>query len=269
MSALSWKRRLGLLTRILPVTTPRKLILLYHTLGQRAPAISVARFREQLDWLAANARLTTLDRLLSAGTALPGSRLAGAQLEVAITFDDGYASVHDEVAPLLQQLGASATVYINTGRMGESTRLASNAAQGHYPHEQFLTWAEVQSLAAAGWCIGSHGVEHLDLCAVSAELAMQQLVASRSEIMKRVGQSCEHFAYTWGRFTPALQAQVKAAGYRSAASGLHGPVCENSDRFALPRIDIRADYELQDFVAAVNGQWDYLGYKQRLWRALI
>jgi len=259
MSTLSWKRRIGLLSGLLPAAKPRKVILLYHTLGDRAPAVSVNRFREQLAWLAANAQLVSLDRILTARS--------DAALEVAFTFDDGYASLHDEVAPLLQTLGASATVYVNSARIGENLRNSSDPAQGHYPNEHFLTWPEVQALAAAGWCIGSHGVEHLDLTAVPAAMAAQQLAASKQEIAARTGCDCQHFAYTWGRFTPNLQQQVKAAGYASAASGLHGPLHADSDRYALPRIDIRADYELRDFIAAVSGQWDYLGYKQRLWRA--
>ncbi len=244
---------------MLPVAKPRKVILLYHTLGPAAPAVSVARFREQLEWLSANANLVTLDTLLTT--------TAGAALEVAFSFDDGYASLHDEVAPLLQQFGAIATVYLNSACIGESARQASDPGLGHYPDEQFLIWPEVQALAAAGWCIGSHGVEHLDLTAVTATVAAQQLAASKQEIAGRVGRDCRHFAYSWGRFSPQLQQQVKAAGYGSAASGLHGALRTDSDRYALPRIDIRADYELRDFISAVSGQWDYLGYKQRLWRA--
>ena len=258
MTALGWKRRIGSLAGMLPVARPRKVILLYHSLGPRAPAVTAARFREQLLWLSANARLTTLEKLLTA--------TSDAALEVAITFDDGYASLHDEVAPLLQNLGASATVYLNSGRIAERTRNKSDPALGHYPHEQFLIWPEVQALSAAGWNIGSHGVEHLDLTAAASVLAAQQLAASKLEIANRVGRPCQDFAYTWGRFTPALQKLVKAAGYRSAASGLHGPLRADSDLLALPRIDIRADYELADFIAAVSGQWDFLGYKQRLWR---
>jgi len=54
----------------------------------------------------------------------------------------------------------------------------------------------------------------------------------------------------------------------SAVSGLHGPVLPASDRYALPRIDIRAEYELRDFADVVSGRWDYLGLKQRLARRL-
>jgi hypothetical protein len=41
-------------------------------------------------------------------------------------------------------------------------------------------------------------------------------------------------------------------------------VSQRSDRFALPRIDIRTEYALSDFVDAVGGRWDFLNLKQRL-----
>lgn len=260
MSALNWKRKIGALAGVMPVASPRKVILLYHSLGPNPPAVTIARFREQLSWLAANARLLSLDALLASA--------GNDALQVAFTFDDGYMSLHDKVAPLLQQYAASATVYLNTGQIDENTRRSSDTALGHYPNEQFLTWPEVQALATAGWCIGSHGVEHLDLTAATTVVATAQLAQSKQEIAARTGRACQHFAYTWGRYNPALQQHVRAAGYLSAASGLHGPLKVDADLYALPRIDVRAEYELRDFVAAVSGQWDYLGYKQRLWRAL-
>lgn len=189
-------------------------------------------------------------------------------LQVTITFDDGYASLHDQVAPILAEYGATAMVYLNTGWIGDTTRKASDAALGHYPNEHFLTWREVEALAKAGWTFGSHGVEHLDLTRQDAAVVAQQLCDSKREIESRLGQPCQHFAYTWGRFTPSLQHAVKDAGYMSAVSGLHGPVLTASDQYALPRIDVRAEYELRDFVDVVTGHWDYLGLKQRLARRL-
>lgn len=239
---------------------PRSVILLYHALGVNPPAVAEENFRRQIAWLSENATLLSLEELL----AEPG---AGG-LRVAITFDDGYASLHDSVAPILAEYGATATVFLNTGWIGEAVRRASDAAQGHYPREHFLTWREVEALARAGWTIGSHGVEHLDLTQQVPLVVVRELADSKCQIESRLGLPCQHFAYTWGRFTPLLQRAVKDAGYASAVSGLHGSVSPAADRFALPRIDVRAEYELRDFVDVVSGDWDYLGFKQRLARRL-
>jgi peptidoglycan/xylan/chitin deacetylase (PgdA/CDA1 family) len=239
---------------------PRNVILLYHSLGGNLPAVAEANFHLQLAWLAENAAISSLDAVMRNAEQAP--------LQVAITFDDGYASLHDRVAALLAEYGATATVFLNTGRIGEAARKASDAAQGHYPHEHFLTWREVETLARAGWTVGSHGVEHLDLTRQDAAVVAHELGDSKREIESRLGQPCRHFAYTWGHHTPALQRAVQRAGYDSAASGLHGPVTPASDRYALPRIDVRAEYVLRDFADVVTGRWDYLGLKQRLARRL-
>lgn len=260
MSSLAWKRRLGRLLGHLAPTGPRRVILLYHALGPLAPAVTPANFREQLGWLADHAELVSLPELLR--DAAPPA------LRVALSFDDGYASLHDEVAPVLQQHGTSATVYLNTAHIGEQQRQGSDPAQGHYPGQQFLLWSEVQALRAAGWCIGSHGVAHLDLSRADPALAGRELHDSKSAIEARLQAPCEHFAYTWGRYTAQLQQQVREAGYRSAAAAIHGPLRAGSNPFALPRIDIRSEYALPDFIAAVTGRWDWLGCKQRLARRL-
>lgn len=218
------------------------------------------KFRRQIAWLSENATLLPLEGLLK--------KSGDDGLRVAITFDDGYATLYDHVAPILAEHGTAATVFINTGRIGEAARKPSVAAQGHYPNEQFLTWREVEALVRARWTIGSHGVEHLDLTRQDATNVARELADSKREIESRLGRPCRHFAYTWGRFTSSLQDAVEVAGYACGVSGLHGAVSPASDVYALPRIDIRAEYELSDFVDVVMGRWDYLGIKQRLARRL-
>ena len=259
-SKLNLKRALGKVWGLAGEPSDRSVILLYHSLGTNPPAVAENSFRRQIAWLVENASVLPLEDLL-AGPDANG-------LRVAITFDDGYATLHDAVAPILAECGATATVYLNTGRIGETARKPSDAGQGHYPHEHFLTWLEVEALAKAGWTIGSHGVEHLDLTQQDAATVMHELGDSKREIESRLGRPCRHFAYTWGRFTPALQRAVRQAGYASAVSGLHGSMSSASEVYALPRIDIRTEYELGDFKDLVTGRWDYLGLKQRLARRL-
>ena len=258
MTGLAWKRRLGRWFGPLTERANRRVILLYHAIDKGAPAVTVTAFREQLDWLFANATIAPLDDLL-----LPGA-IKG--LEVALSFDDGYSSLHDIAMPLLAERGACATVYLTTGEIGERHRRPSDPKAGHYPGQQFLTWRDVKALARAGWTIGSHGVKHLDLTGVSSAAAHDQLEQSRQEIERRLEMDCRHFAYTWGRFSTSLQQLVAEAGFETAVSGLHGPITNASPRLALPRIDVRAEYQLSDFVAAVTGRWDYLGMRQRLAR---
>lgn len=261
MNRLDWKRRIGNWVGGFTADERRTVILLYHSVGNGPLAVPESVFREQVAWLSERASIVPL------AVALAGMPTSGTQ--VVITFDDGYASLHDRVAPILAEYGATATVYLNTGWIGDTARRPSDVNLGHYPREYFMNWGEAEALAKAGWTIGSHGVDHLDLTQQDAASVERELTVSKRAIQSRLNRPCEHFAYTWGRFTRSLEGRVREAGYLSAMSGLHGPVLTGSDRFALPRIDIRAEYEMQDFTAIVDGRWDYLGFKQRVARRLV
>ena len=250
-----WKRRVGAVLRLLPRSPSRRVVLLYHAIGPGPWAIDKGRFRAQMQWLGASARLTSLEALLRSPPA--------ASLEVAITYDDGYASVHDQALPELTAIGATATVYLNTGWIGDDTPRSSQPQLGHYPGESFMRWREVESLAKAGWNLGSHGVDHLDLSRESPDTCRDQLVRSRDEITRRTENGCAHFAHPWGRSTPQLRALVSECGYLFAAGGLHGPVPSNFDPLEFPRINVDRDYSLDDFKAVVLGDWDYLRWVQR------
>jgi peptidoglycan/xylan/chitin deacetylase (PgdA/CDA1 family) len=208
-----------------------------------------------VQWLGAAARLTSLEALLRSPPA--------ASLEVAITFDDGYASVHDQALPELAAVGATATVYLNTGWIRDDAPRSSQPQLGHYPGESFMRWAQAEALTEAGWTLGSHGVDHLDLTRESPNTCRDQLVRSHDEIARRTGRECTHFAYTWGRSTPQLRSLVSQCGYSYAAGGLHGPVRSNFDPLEIPRINVKRDYSLDDFKAVVLGDWDYLRWVQR------
>lgn len=243
--------------RLLKRHGPRKAILLYHSIGDSPWALNKAMFLAQVEWLHSNSVIQPLENLLA------NHQTGG--LEVAITFDDGYASLM-EAAEILGKYNASATVYLNTAWIGEDSGRASDESLGHYPGERFLTWAQVETLRNAGWTIGSHGVEHLDLTTSPPDRVERELHESRLTVEDRLGISCEHFSYTWGRYDARLQAAVQEAGYATAVSGRHGPVSEDFDPFAIPRINVQCDYTPDDFIAILRGDWDYLGWWRRLRR---
>jgi peptidoglycan/xylan/chitin deacetylase (PgdA/CDA1 family) len=258
MSTLAWKRRLGRLQAVLPRSSNRRVVLLYHSIGDSPWAVTEAQFRSQMQWLARNTRVEQLDGLLEDE--------ATAGLRVAITFDDGYASLADLAAGILRDAGMSATVYLNTSLIDESGGRASNPAIGHYPGETFLTWAGVSKLRDCDWTLGSHGMQHVDLTALPADRIAAELAGSRQCLETRYGTPCRHFAYTWGRNDATVRAAVREAGYQFAAAAVHGPIPRAPDRFALPRINVHHDYTLDDFAAIVRGDWDFLGVWQA-WRS--
>lgn len=255
-STLTKKRLLGkLMAPSSRISGSRRCVLLYHAIGDSPWAISVEDFRAQMKWLAEHTTVRSLDALLE--ETFPSG------LEVALSFDDGYACLAEQALSVLSEFGLTATVYLNTGWIGASERIASEPRLGHYPGESFMDWSSVERLAAAGWTIGSHGVEHLDLTLTTGTVTDCELLTSRQSIESHLGRSCNHFSYTWGHHSPELRSRVAAAGYRYAAAGHHSPLRPGDDPLAFPRINIARDYTHDDFKAILRGDWDYLAWVQR------
>lgn len=255
-TSLKLKRLMGKFYRLTSPPRDRRVILIYHSVGGGEMSTPVEVFARQMQWLRDNARVEPLDELISSRD--------GSGLRVAITFDDGYGSLYDNVAAILKDADFSATTFVNTGKIAEAVRSPSDDAEGHYPGETFLLWKELEDLSRLGWTIGSHGVDHLDLTRLSASEAQYQLTQSRKTIDDRMGGKTPGFCYTWGIHSSSVERMAAEAGYRYAVAALHGPVAESSKPYALPRIDIRQEYTLNDFICAVTGEWDFLATLQML-----
>jgi peptidoglycan/xylan/chitin deacetylase (PgdA/CDA1 family) len=253
---IAWKRRIGQLYSFMRARdTQRKLILLYHSVGDSVAATAKDAFRDQLGVIAATGQLLPLQELLGSA---PDQSIA-----VAVTFDDGYATLRDHAATILTEFGGAATVFLNVSEIADDERRASRAADGYYPHEQFLAWRDVDALVAAGWHIGSHGVHHVDLMRADTATSKHEVTASKQTIERRLGMPCDMFAYPWGRNGPGLRAQVRAAGYSYGFAGDHSPLTATSDPFALPRINVANGYSSDDLAAILRGDWDYLYWLSR------
>src|SRR3990167_10948241 len=252
MDTLVWKRRIG---KLYPVknNVSRKIIMLYHAVGSGPQALEHQLFFKQMAWLREHCKVVSLTNLLQ----IP---VVGDGIQVAISFDDGYACLYREVAPILSHFNMPAIVYINTGWIGDSetSRKSSDPNAGHYFGESFLIWNEVLELAQQGWEIGSHGVDHLDLTKQSHDCVAAQLTRSKQMIESYLQHPCLHFAYTWGKHTKKLREMVAQSYYQYAVAGHHTVVSKKENSYALPRMNVEQRYSMEDFINIVQGNWDYL-----------
>lgn len=237
---------------------PRRVVLLYHAVGAGPDACPTDCFAEQVEWLAKNTQVLPLEDLLAGRGDGP--------LQVAVTFDDGYASVARVAAPIMTRHKIPGTVYLTAACIAwhEADRRDSDPALGHLMGESFMLWSEAQALHAAGWQIGSHGLDHVDMTQLNAAELRHQLEGARALIKQELGAPCPAFAYPWGRNVAVTRAAVAAAGYSHAAGTIHGPVGAEAPRLAFPRIDVRREYTPRDLASMVRGDWDYLGIIQAL-----
>lgn len=83
---------------------------------------------------------------------------------VVLTFDDGVKSQAVFAAPLLKQLGFGATFYITEGLNFLSDK------------ERYMTWEEARALHDAGFEIGNHTRNHVNVSTQSVERLNAELV---------------------------------------------------------------------------------------------
>jgi len=127
----------------------RVLILGYHlptvdfgAAGEVLPSllVSAATLRRQLQQLAREREIVSLDEACRRLQA-PSARHVRVPDVAVVTFDDGYAGVHELAFPVLRDLRIPATVYVPTGYVGTEHRLLHDrlfAALGELARRQVL-----------------------------------------------------------------------------------------------------------------------------------
>ena len=205
-------------------------ILTYHSIDPSGSAISVApeEFRRHVAWLASGrVRVVPLEQLL----ALPAE--AGA---VALTFDDAFANFGEVAAPLLQEHGLPATLFVVSDHVGGSNRWGGKADM-RVPELPLLDWPALGRLAEQGFTLGGHTRRHPHLTACTDAQLLDELAGGAERMVKELGRRPVEFAYPYGDVNPAV---AKAAGrvfQRAVTTELRvlGPA---DDPLWLPRLDM-------------------------------
>jgi peptidoglycan/xylan/chitin deacetylase (PgdA/CDA1 family) len=128
----------------------------------------------------------------------------------ALTFDDGLVDNLTALVPILQELGARATVFVVSGWMGQPHPAA--------PWTRVVSDGELRELRAAGVEIGGHSATHADLSALSYEEARDELSRGREQLEDLLGEPVETAAYPYGRTSPDAIRAARDSGFRAACS---------------------------------------------------
>ena len=115
---------------------------------------------------------------------------------VALTFDDGFRSVHDAALPILREEGATATVFLTTDFVGRDNGWPTQPSWA--PRLPLMEWGQVEALYAAGWEVQAHTGSHPDLRALSDDAIRQEMDAADAAIEQRLGRRPDQFAYPYG-----------------------------------------------------------------------
>lgn len=199
-------------------------ILIYHQVEAglgRQMEVTTDDFIWQLDWLAQNREVVSLDE------ALERWEEPGSENLVVLTIDDGYRDTFTIAFPLLKERGLPFTLYLTTGFVGI---------------EQHLTWDQIGQMVSTGLItVGAHTHGHLDLRHATAGQIEEEFEASNSLIVEHTEMSPRHFAYPWGYWSSTADPVVRRH-YETAvlgASSRRRPASSGFDRHCIHRYPVQ------------------------------
>lgn len=186
-----------------------------------------------------------LDGIAGAGhRVVPLSELLahpGVPDQVALTFDDGLASVVEEALPILARRDLVAAIFVVTGYLGGDNQWPGQPS--HAPRLPMMGWEELEALAEAGWEVGSHTVSHPDLTALSPDRADGELGEACATIRSKLGLNPVALAYPFGRANDVVRTQAAAHHRWALSTQLSHLDPAVDDPLFLPRLD---SYYLRD-----------------------
>ncbi|MDX8538683.1 trifunctional glycosyltransferase/class I SAM-dependent methyltransferase/polysaccharide deacetylase [Mesorhizobium abyssinicae] len=226
-------------------------VLMYHSVAEDGPA-ALARFRctpalfgSQMAWLRANGFHAIASEQLQWSIA---NRQPFVGRPVLITFDDGFQNFADHAWPILRASDLTAEVFLVTDLVGKSAEW--DAHNG--PPAQLMDAGTVRRLAGEGAFFGSHMATHRAIDGLSTADLAAELLRSRMFIERWTGRPTTAFAAPFSVTDRRLGRLARECGYRTGFGGRHGPAGLDGDPIDLPRIEIRGDRSLDDFVAILE-----------------
>jgi len=158
--------------------------------------------------------------------------------QVSLSFDDGFASVHESALPVLRDEGADATLFLTTGYVGRSNDWPMQPSW--VPRFRMLDWGQVEALHGAGWAIEAHTVSHPDLRGLSDDALEAELAEADQAIARRLGRPPVGFSFPYG----ACDERVRECARKryqfcvtTQLASLDGLDAANLSALGVPRLD--------------------------------
>jgi peptidoglycan/xylan/chitin deacetylase (PgdA/CDA1 family) len=216
------------------------LVLAYHAIADlpegsplRPFAVPPEELARQLDLLRRTGHeFVDLDTLLAA---LDGTG-ATPRRAVLVTFDDGTEDLRAIAAPLLAARRIPALAFAVAGALGDTNRWDAGAGQEPL---RLLDADGLRGLAGLGVEVGGHSLTHARLPDVGRGRLGAELSGCRGQLEAAGLPAPRAFAYPYGAHDAAVVDAARDAGYRAAFTTASGVVTRNSDRYRLPRLELR------------------------------
>jgi peptidoglycan/xylan/chitin deacetylase (PgdA/CDA1 family) len=212
-----------------------------------------------------------LDRLLTEYDVLPLrdwlTAPPGRRTQLTLTFDDGYASWHAAVAPLLEERRLPAVFFVSSGLVGLQGEEAREFARNRLRRTRelkFIGVRELEDLAQhALFEVGGHTVTHADLGRVKdPRTARAEVAEDQARLEDWLGAPVRWFAYPFGaprNVSSMARSVVEELGMSAAFTLIPGwwdP--STDDRFLIGRDGFDPSLPVSLSRARLRGGYDRL-----------
>lgn len=130
--------------------------------------------------------------------------------KIALTFDDGYASIYRYAFPILKSRNIQATVFVIVGYIGQYDAWDVNFGGIRFPH---LSWLQIKALHQAGWQIESHSLYHNDLSRIERTQCLRELHLSKRMIENRLQSRVRYISFPFGNSSSPVIELCRQTGY--------------------------------------------------------
>lgn len=209
-------------------------ILQYHHVAEDTPAVTSIRplqFRAHLQHLKDEGfNIIDLKRGIKAVLAeepLPDKA-------VAITFDDAYRNILTNAAPILDEFGYTATIFVATDLVGTS--------------QYYMSWEELRCLESRGYLMANHSASHAHLLRITGESGTEwrenlvsEIESAQDKLEQELENPVRYFAYPYGEYNDMIMRLMIELGYMGFGQQ-SGAVSRHSNFLALPRYALGGHY---------------------------
>ncbi len=220
------------------------LIIYYHEIvreprGFSYQKLTLDKFSAQMKYLSENGYRSLFFSELN--ESLPNK-------SIIVSFDDGFLSVYENAAPIMQKYGIKGNIYLPTAYIGTD------------PH--FMSWNMVEDLYDS--CLfemQAHTHTHTDIRLLSEERLADEIELSDELFMKHLGYKPLAFCMPFGTWDRRSIGLVRRRMRYSFFLGSHygRTSIDRLKNKVLPRIGISDDDTLEVFVKKLHGDFDWKG----------
>lgn len=172
---------------------------------------------------------------------------------VIVSFDDGFRTVYQNAAPIMEKHGIKGNVYLPTSYINQD--------------DHFMTWIMIKELYdKKQFEMQAHTHHHVDIRTLDAMTMSEEIRISNRMIKKELGYVPVAFCMPFGTYDSSSVKILKGLHqYKYILGSFYGNVDESKlTNSVLPRIGISNDDSIETFADKLSGKLNWKGPLQKL-----